>query len=298
MTKKGGDSTIVIIIIIVACLIFSSIIGGLVWFFREDLFGTEDTESPSPGPSKTPMGPSGTPPSGTPPSGTPPSGTPPSGTPPSGTPPSGTPPSGSPFARPPVGPSVPNATVVIGSQYVLSPSLSGDRILIFDNANAGRHIVSPTNTFQFTYNIIGNGLRITYLNGGAATDFTIVNTNTIRENTSMTVLYILTSPSPGPSPSMTFRPIQTISRTSQVGPANGFPDARTHFLFIFGGAPDTVGITNNNYTHILIGSEIMRVVDTFGQFYGYFVDSSGRKLATNPFPNTTNVGSFILGTYT
>jgi hypothetical protein len=187
---------------------------------------------------------------------------------------------------------------VIGSQYVLSPSLSGDRILIFDNANAGRHIVSPTNTFQFTYNIIGNALRITYLNGGAATDFTILNTNTIRENTSMTVLYMLTSPSPGPSPSMTFRPIQTISLPSQVGAANGWPDARTHFLFIFGRAPDTVGITNTNYTHILIGSEIMRVVDTFGQFYGYFVDSSGRKLATNPFPNTTTVGSFILGTYT
>ena len=61
MTKKG--STIVIIIIIVACLICSSITGGLVWFFREDIFGTEDTKSPSPGPSKTsgPRAPGGTP---------------------------------------------------------------------------------------------------------------------------------------------------------------------------------------------------------------------------------------------
>jgi hypothetical protein len=109
MTKKGGDSTIVIIII-VACLIFSSIIGGLVWFFMEDLFGTEDTESPSPGPSGTPPGPRAPGPRAPPgPSVTPPGpgGTPPGPRAPPG--PSGTPP----------GPIIPLGPTVITSVTVI-----------------------------------------------------------------------------------------------------------------------------------------------------------------------------------
>ena len=176
MTKKGSDSSLTIIIVIVVCLIFSSIIGGLVWFFREDLFGTEDTESPSPGPSGTPPSETPTASGETPPSETPTAGgeTPTAGgeTPTSG---GGTPTAGG--ETPTAGGETPTSgggTPTAGGGGIPYPSVytstSNNLVkLYFDGIDNGRSVDSSMRSSNFTYRLSGNILTLTIASMGGST---------------------------------------------------------------------------------------------------------------------------------
>ena len=101
-------------------------------------------------------------------------------------------------------------------------------------------------------------------------------------------------PSPVTSAQKTFTDMQTITRNVRVAPAQG-SDGRTNAI-----NDDTLvetwGKNVSGYTHIKVGSNIMKITfEGAYNFYGYFVDSSDNKLSSTPYPASTNISSITLG---
>jgi hypothetical protein len=113
-----------------------------------------------------------------------------------------------------------------------------------------------------------------------------------------------TSPSgftaPGPAlVAITFNSLQTIRRQNlHVNVAADDGTGRTNSISD-GSFISTWGITATGYTHIRIGTgdRILRITslpDSPFNFYGYFVDTFGNKLATSPFATVTNLTDITL----
>ncbi len=97
----------------------------------------------------------------------------------------------------------------------------------------------------------------------------------------------------------TFNSLQTITRNVNVNVVADDGTGRTNAI-----ADGTLisgwGKSVSGYTHIRIAgtSNIMKLTSEGAfYFYGFFVDTSGNKLATSPFTSTTPISSFTLGTY-
>ena len=96
----------------------------------------------------------------------------------------------------------------------------------------------------------------------------------------------------------TFTPLQTITRNVGVNPMADDGTGRTNAISD-GSLISTWGKTATGYTHIRIGTDIMRITSEGAyNFYGYFVDASNNKLPTSPYPTSVGITSFTLGTYT
>lgn len=101
-------------------------------------------------------------------------------------------------------------------------------------------------------------------------------------------------PSPVTSAQKTFTDMQTITRNVRVVPAQG-SDGRTNAIND-NTLVETWGKNVSGYTHIKVGSNIMKITfEGAYNFYGYFVDSSDNKLSSTPYPTTSNISSLTLG---
>ena len=95
-----------------------------------------------------------------------------------------------------------------------------------------------------------------------------------------------------------FNSLQTITRNVNVNVVADDGTGRTNAI-ADGSLINTWGKTATGYTHIRIGtSNIMKITSEGAyNFYGFFVDAFGNKLATSPFTSSTPISSFTLGTY-
>jgi hypothetical protein len=104
----------------------------------------------------------------------------------------------------------------------------------------------------------------------------------------------------GPVTPKTFNSLQTITRNVGVNIIADDGTGRTNAISD-GTLINTWGKTATGYTHIRIGAttNIMRITSEGAyNFYGYFVDTFGNKLATSPYTTSTPITAFTLGTYT
>ena len=97
----------------------------------------------------------------------------------------------------------------------------------------------------------------------------------------------------------TFTSLQTITRNVNVGVMADDGTGRTNAISD-GSLINTWGKTATGYTHIRIGASNLMKITSEGayNFYGFFVDTFGNKLATSPFTSLTPITSFTLGTFT
>ena len=97
----------------------------------------------------------------------------------------------------------------------------------------------------------------------------------------------------------TFNSQQTITRTVNLSVMADDGTGRTNAISD-GSLINTWGNTVSGYTHIRIGtSNVMKITSEGAyNFYGFFADTFGNKLATSPFTSTTPITSFTLGTFT
>lgn len=96
-----------------------------------------------------------------------------------------------------------------------------------------------------------------------------------------------------------FSSLQTITRNVNVNVATDDGTGRTNSISGSGIPIGEWGKTATGYTHIRIGdtTNIMRITsEGYYNFYGYFVDASGDRLATSPYTTRTEITSFTLGT--
>ena len=97
-------------------------------------------------------------------------------------------------------------------------------------------------------------------------------------------------------PSKSFKSLQTLNVSVKIDPSVDDGSGRTNAINN-GKLISTWGKTVSGYTHVRIGSNIMKITfEGAYNFYGYFVDGYGNKIQT-PYQSTTNITSFELGTF-